>query len=143
MRRSLGQPTLDLNTIQSKPRLPFIIIPKFNLKILIDSGASNSIINPGPVSNYFSNFQFKKKFEVTSLKQKVTNDTCIKYPILEDFNINYSFECLVMEWHDHFDALIGNNDFKKLKALIDYRNSFLCIENKRIPFYLELNSNNC
>lgn len=130
---------IDLNVIYNRPKLPFIFSTKFNLKILIDSGASHSIINPLVANKHFTNFQFTKHSTLTSMKNRTTIDKAIRYPILEEFGIRYKFDFLIADWHDHFDALIGNADFEKLKALINYNNFSLIIAGVSIPFHQEIN----
>lgn len=49
---SLDRINIDLNFIRSKLRLPFITIPDFYLRILIASGASDSIMYPDITNNY-------------------------------------------------------------------------------------------
>lgn len=123
-----------MNALNSKPKLPFICIPSLNLKILIDSGASNSIINPEPAKKYFKNYFFQRYFTVKSLNQTV-RDKNIRYPLLKEFGIKSPIEFHVLPWHDRFDALIGSHDFQRLGANIDYRNQTLRIGNCNIPFY--------
>lgn len=119
--------------------LPFITIPEFNLKVLIDSGASNSIMNPQVAKNYFENYSFKKTFTIRSLSQIITNDSNISYPLLKDYGINNNVNFHVVQWHDRFDALLGSEDLRKLGAKIDYNQQNLEINNIQIPFYFELN----
>lgn len=109
---------------------------------MIDSGASNSIINPEPVNNYFKKYIFSKPFTVKSLNQTISDNVNISYPILEEFGITEKIKFHVLKWHDNFDALLSSDDFKRLKAKIDYNNQVLEISNVKIPFFLEINKNN-
>lgn len=124
------------------PRLPFITIPSIGLKVLIDSGASDSIMNPGPAYNNFKNYIFQKPFTIKSLNQTITNDENISYPILQEFGINHLVDFHILKWHDRFDALLGSDDFHKLGVKIDYGTQTLEIGQTRIPFFMELNPAN-
>lgn len=104
--------------------MPFITIPSFNLKILIDSGASNSIMNPNSAFKYFKDKFFCEKFSVKSLTQTIRDDKNINYPILKDFGIENSIKFHVLKWHDRFDALLGSHDLQRLGAKIDYSRIF-------------------
>jgi hypothetical protein len=131
--------TTDLNSLSNKPKLPFITIPSLNLKILIDSGASNSIINPGPANKYFKDYFFKKPFVINSLNNTVRNDQNISYPLLQEYGIKERISFHVLQWHERFDALLSSHDFQKLNAKINYENQCLEINNVKIPFFIELN----
>lgn len=131
-----------MNAICNTPKLPFISIPSLGLKILIDSGASNSIINPKPANTFFKQYLFRQKFSVKSLDKTFTDDKNIAYPLLSEYGIDYEFKFNVVPWHERFDALIGSYDFQRLKAIIDYENLVLHIGNREIPFFIELNPAN-
>lgn len=120
----------------------FITIPSLSLKILKDSGASNSIINSKPANEYFQNFFFNKPFSVKSLNQVVASNKNISYPILREFGINCYINFHVLDWHDNFDALLGSEDLRKLGAKINYNNQTLQIKNIKIPFFMELDPRN-
>lgn len=107
--------------------------------MLIDSGASNSIINPNTAIKYFKDFFFKRKFTVKSLGNTITNNENISYPLLKEYDIDHNIQFQVIQWHDRFDALIGSYDFKKLGAKIDYKNNILEIGKIKIPFFIDLN----
>ena len=109
------------------------------MKILIDPGASNSIINPDPANRLFSEYIYKSKFSVKSIKTTYNGNFSCKFPILKEFGILHTFDMFIVPWHERFDALIGSQDFEKLKALIDYENHILKINNVKIPFYFEIN----
>ncbi|KAK9693752.1 hypothetical protein QE152_g33988 [Popillia japonica] len=66
----------------------------------------------------------------------------ISYPILSEYGISDNINFHVLKWHDRFDALLGSHDFQQLGAKIDYQNRTLEINNKRIPFFIELNPQN-
>lgn len=105
------------------------------MKILIDSGASNSIINPKPAIEKFSKYFYRKQFVVTGLGRQITSDKNICVPLLSELGINNSIHFHVINWHSKFDALIGSDDLMNLGGTIDYKNNKLVINDIEIPFY--------
>jgi len=53
-----------------KSKLPFIYLPQVDLKILIDSGATNSVINPKPAFEKFHQFMYKNHLTFIVLETK-------------------------------------------------------------------------
>lgn len=111
-------------------------MPQIDLKLLIDSGASNSIISPKPAFEKFKNFMFKENFRVSTIRDTIRNDDNVCYPILKELGIDYPIQFCVVDWHNHFDALIGSEDLQNLNAKIDYQDNTLKIGNTCIPFIL-------
>lgn len=132
---------IDLNFIKTKPKLPFIHLPSLNMKILLDSGASNSIINPKAAKS-FPNFSYQKPFIVHGLGKRIfsTHNICI--PLLSELGIPDWIHFHVINWHNHFDALLGSEDLIHLGAKINYENNTLEIGETHIPFLLEYTSVN-
>jgi hypothetical protein len=114
------------------------------LEILIDTGASNSVLSPGPALKYFNNYPFKKPFTVKGLHKVVKDDRNVSYPLLSEFGVNQAIDFIVFDWHDRYDGLLGTEDLEKLDAKIDYKTKILQIDNIKIPFVIKLNPlNNC
>ena len=102
--------------------MPYIITADPPLKILIDSGASSSIINPKIAFELFSKFIFPYDFEIKSL-HKVTKGThALTYPILRELGDDTPITFLIAEWNETYNCLIGHKDLRNLKAYIDYKN---------------------
>ncbi|POS82905.1 hypothetical protein EPUL_005149 [Erysiphe pulchra] len=108
--------------------------------ILIDSGATNSVINKKPAFEKFFKFLYKNPFEVHGLKNKINAEDNLKIPLLYELGIHDNIHLHVVDWHDKFDALLGTSDLRKLGANIDYKTNILEINNFKIPFHLEYNS---
>lgn len=123
--------------MENRSKLPFIHLPTLDLKILIDSGASDSIINPGPAFQKFYNYVYKKPFIVSSVHGKITSNNNIKFPILQEIGIHQNINMHVIDWHKKFDALLGSSDLLKLGANINYTRNTLKLNKIEIPFYLE------
>lgn len=128
---------VDLNSLRSKPKLPFIYLPEIDLKILIDSGASNSVINRSPAFEKFADYIFKKPFSITGLGNTLHKDDNLFIPILQELGIQDDIHLHVVDWHKKFDALLGSEDLQKLDAKIDYKTNTLEIRNIKIPFLYE------
>ena len=47
----------------------------------------------------------------------------------------------VVDWHNHFDALLGSADLMSLSAKIDYESNTLQINNISLPFQYQYTSN--
>ncbi len=122
------------------PKLPFIIIE--GLKILIDSGASSSIMNSSVANERFKNYFYPYNFKLTTVKQNHYGNIAFKYPLFTNYNINKPIKFLVLDWNNHYDALISTNDLKQLGAILNYQTNTLTIQGKSIPFYEELNNVN-
>lgn len=115
---------IDLNNLLNKPKLPFIYLPSLDIKILLDSGASNSIINP-KITSKFSEFYFPKPFVITSLENKVHSENNIRIPLLSELGIKNWINLHVVHWHDKFDVLLSSEDLLNLETNIDYKNNIL------------------
>lgn len=63
-------------------------MPKTGLKVLIDSGGSDSIITPKAATYFDSSHKYKKHFTLTSMKITQNHFLNIKTPLLKEYNIN-------------------------------------------------------
>lgn len=109
------------------------------ITILIDSGASESIINPN-IANLYPDLLFYEPFEVTSCKKTYRENTNINIPLLQEIGINLPLKMRVLNWHNDFDALLGTKDLKILNAVLDYKNRCLTLQqNKKVAFSLAYN----
>lgn len=122
-----------MNNIRDAPKLPFITL--FGLKILVDSGACGSIMNPSVAYSLFSDCLFKETFCIQSVHSETLGDDNVRFPIFSEHDIDLPIKFRVMEWHKYFDALIGSADFKKLGAKIDYATEQVTLAGKTIPFF--------
>ena len=112
---------MNLNSIGNSPDFPHIITTNPPLKILIDSGASSSIINPEIAYELFSKFIFAHTIEIKSV-HKVTKGThALTFPILSELGDDTLINFLIAPWHSTYDCLIGHKDLKNLGANINYR----------------------
>lgn len=118
--------------------LPYFYLPQKQINVLIDSGASDSIISP-KIAELFPNNIFIEPFEVTACKKTYKENKNLNIPLLQELGINNNFKMRVLNWHNDFDALIGTKDLKNLNALINYKDKTLTLKNTKIPFSLAYN----
>jgi RNase H-like domain found in reverse transcriptase/Reverse transcriptase (RNA-dependent DNA polymerase) len=128
-----------LNNVYAQSKLPFFYLPKINLKILIDSGATDSIINKN-AAEQFSEFYFQEQFTVTSMNKSVTSVDNLEVPLLHEIGIITPIKLRIIDWHNRFDVLIGTKDLEKFQAQINYKDRMLTLLDKKLPFHLEYNN---
>lgn len=116
-------------------------LPEANLKILIDSGASNSIINSNIAFQYLGNYIFKKPFVIKSLNKTVYNNKNVRFPLLQELGVKTPLEFHVVDWHDRYDALIGSQDLTHLGVKLDFSNRTLTLNGVKIPFHFQFTNN--
>lgn len=117
-------------------------MPKLKLKILIDSGASDSIINPEIAVKFPMEMRFKENFTIKSVFTTFNSNQNINVPIFAEYEVNDPVKFRILKWHDKFDALIGTNDLEKLNAQICYKNNIIRLKDVIIPFQLGEKKNN-
>ena len=96
---------IDLNSIYSLPKLPFIYLPGVDLKILIDSGASNSVINSKKAYQKFRDYLYKNPYSITGLGNTLYKEDNLNIPLLSELGIYNDVHMHVVDWHTNFDAL--------------------------------------
>ena len=78
----LERDEINLNNIGNSPEFPHIITLDLPLKILIDSGASSSIMNPSIANKLFSNYIFSHNFEISSVHKVTKGTRALTFPVL-------------------------------------------------------------
>ena len=115
-------------------------MPEKNLKVLIDTGATDSTINPNKIKQFKNNL-FLEKNHITGLHRTVYSDKNLNLKLFEELGINKNIRIRVIPWHNIFDILIGSQDLLKLQANINYKDKILQLGEVNIPFYFEYNDN--
>ena len=82
---------IDLNSIYSLPKLPSIYLPGVDLKKLIDTGASNSVINSKPAYQKCRDYPYKNPFSITGLGNTLYKEDNLNIPLLSVFKIEHIF----------------------------------------------------
>lgn len=101
--------------------LPYIYLSKLQLTVLIDTGASESIINP-EIANLFPNNIYLEPFEIIPYKSRFCENQSLVLPIFKELGISNE---IIFSWHNNFDALIDTKDLITWKGIIDYYNQTL------------------
>lgn len=102
------------------------------LKFIVDTGATNSIINPG-----LCNPKWKipcEPIHIKTLQHTIHVTEKIRLPLFKEFgNSNEEIYFLVCKFHDTYDGIIGNDILKRFDAKIDYKLNQLEINNNTVP----------
>lgn len=125
---------IDLNAIVNLSRLPYFEVPDLKLKVLIDTGATDSIITPHAAAKFSQNNFFNEPFTIKSLTRTYSNNFNLRYPILKQFGINIPINFRVIDWHSQYDALLSSRDLFQFESNIDYPTKTLTINSIPINF---------
>lgn len=113
--------------------LPFIMMPKFNLKILIDTGSSRSFVNPEIAFRYFpskvepDSGMIRTAHGTSKINQRTTVPCG---DIFKSPRLNLPFS--IFKFHDNFDLLLGLDNLKIIKASVDLNENVLRTPNLSI-----------
>jgi transposase InsO family protein len=112
--------------LQTQRQLPYIVISNPPLKLLIDTGANQSFINPNIVEKYYPNVPLNwDPFEVTNVHATTRNDYSVTVPCFSEFNHDDNITLFLYKFHDYFDGLIGLDLLDKWEANIDLKTKTL------------------
>lgn len=102
-------------------QLPFIIIPQYGFKLLIDSGSSTSFLRPSLADKYFSKEIKHDPIVVTVINQNNIINKSIEIPAFEIFDTPHylPFKFHLLEFHNYFDGIIGLDILLKLNAKLN------------------------
>lgn len=126
-----------------KFRLPYIIIknPKRNLRFLIDTGASISIINPG-----ICNPIHKKIIPEISIKTLHSVTKCnylMTFPSFDELNFDKKLiQFAEIKFHDFYDGLIGNNILFPMNPTINYETRKITFNDSTLDLYFDQEEEN-
>lgn len=104
------------------------------MNILIDTGASASIMNPDIAFKYFPSLIYQHAFEITACQKTIQGQYAVKIPLLSEFKNNTPIEFLLLPWHNKFDCLLGFKDLVNLQCSIDLKNKCLRMPNIKIYY---------
>lgn len=136
---SLGKQTFELNSFNTSS-LPYIEISKPPLKLLIDSGASSSMIRPDIIEKYFPSCIYQQETKLKNFIGEQKTQYKAKIPAFPEFNTNKLIDVVLFNFHDYFDGLIGLETIKNLKLNIDFSNDTISNENSSIPIKMKTNT---
>lgn len=121
--------------------LPYIIDPKTNLKILIDTGSTRSFVNKQLAFQLFKDTLKQELFEVSTAHGVSKEKFSCKLPLLGRKQTKF----YLFNFHKNFDLLLGLDNLKELKINLDFTNHQIIFCEKKIPihyFNTETKNNN-
>lgn len=108
------------------------------LRFLVDTGASNSFIDPK-----FVPLQQREPLSTNTVIKTVLREIQVtekvEYPAFSEFNLKDTFIFLLLKFHEYFDGLIGLDILSTLKANIDFKMLILQTPEATIPIHIERN----
>lgn len=108
----------------------------------MDTGASDSIMNPEIASRFPIACKFSDIFSVKTIFTTYTNNENISFPIFSEIGIRTSINFRILKWHDKYDVLLGSRDLKQFNANLNYQQQTITILNKTLSFSLKNTKNN-
>lgn len=129
--------TFDLNH-QGKDHLPYIELPEFGGKFLLDTGASSCTISPDViVGTNFEHFVKREPFQVKTAHATTRHDYVAILPLPPLFNTDKYHKFLLFDFDPKYKGLIGMDLLKELGCSIDFKRKVLRTYNTEIPIYFE------
>lgn len=115
-------------------QLPYIEIPNYNIRLLIDTGSHASLLRPSIAETHFPNLiePYVSTLHTCAGSRKATSKA--KIPLFLCFGITDSIEFILYPFHEYFDGILGIKDIRKLKLGIDIENERLINQYLEIPF---------
>lgn len=123
---------------QDKDHLPYIEIPEFQGKFLIDTGASRSMISPDVIYNTpFQQCVGYEPFEVKTAHAVTRHSYIAHLPLPPVFNSDKTHKFLIFEFDNKYKGLIGLDLLKSLSSNIDLRSKVLRTSSAIIPIHFD------
>lgn len=103
------------------------------IKLLVDSGASTSLIQSGLFHKSFKT-ELEKHVTLKSVNANICINSKITIPLFKEFNRpSTTIEMLETDLNSDFDGIIGCNILKPLQAKLDFNSSELITKEAIIP----------
>ena len=108
------------------------MIIKGNLKFIVDTGATHSIINPGLCNPKWR--VNSSPITLKTLQNTVKTNIVYRVPCFTEFGkVEDTINFIECKFHDFYDGIIGNDVLHRYRAIIDYNRNLLLMNNKVIP----------
>uniref|UniRef100_A0A1B6DI21 RNA-directed DNA polymerase n=1 Tax=Clastoptera arizonana TaxID=38151 RepID=A0A1B6DI21_9HEMI len=117
-----------MNIHNNDNELPYILDPKTNLKILIDTGSTKSFIKKELGFQLYKNTLNQEPFEVSTAHGTSKEKYCCKLPLLGKKEAKF----YLFNFHKDFDILLGLDNIKELKIKLDFTQNKLNTPDKQI-----------
>lgn len=109
----------EINNLITCNSLPYINIQYPPIKLLIDTGCCTSIIRPSIAEKYYPSFIYQESCSIKT----ATGQKKLKYkadiPAFDELKTSRPINCLLYNFHDYFDGILGVRDLLDLKFVID------------------------
>lgn len=123
-----------MNLTNSDSKLPYIILPESNLKVLIDTGSTRSFVNPTVAKKYFQNHIKYDPFKISTAHGTSTENFSTKISLSKIFKISLEpFKFYLFDFHKYFDCLLGIDNLALLKASVDLQKNTIKTPRIEIP----------
>ncbi|KAF2887726.1 hypothetical protein ILUMI_18447, partial [Ignelater luminosus] len=97
--------------------LPCLQLPTLGINILIDTGATNSLINPATAQRLFPNSIYKEPFILKTITTETFHSHCADVNLFEEKQF---LKYYIVNFHPHIDILLGSDSLNQMNAKIDY-----------------------
>lgn len=101
--------------------------------MLLDTGATKSLLDPDIAEKYFANKIYNEKFTISTAFKEHRLNSCVDVPFFPEFNEKNDIKFYLFKFHEYFDGLIGFDIISKLSMLVDFKNSKIYTANSEIP----------
>ncbi|KAK9721518.1 Integrase zinc binding domain [Popillia japonica] len=119
-------------------RLPYIIIPEINAKLLIDTGASASSISTKIAESEFPEYILYSPFTVTTMHGTTQHNYILEIPSLATFNAyGQTHKFNIVDFSRKYDGILGLKLLEQMGAVIDFKQKVLRTKFTEIPLHLE------
>nr|CAH7765847.1 unnamed protein product [Callosobruchus chinensis] len=123
---------MSLSDPQSE--LPFVTLPEFKLKCLIDTGSTRSFITPAITEKFFRRSTVKDPFKISfahGTSNEQSSITILSSKIFNLPDVNPKFH--LFKFHQHFDCLVVLDNLKLLNSNIDLQKNLFVTPRVHIP----------
>lgn len=128
------RPQLVKLNYQEKDHLPYIELPAFQGKFLIDTGASCSMISPKVIEgSIFDKYVEYEPFEVKTAHAVTRHENVVYLPLPPEFNSDLIHKFLIFDFDPKYKGLIGLDLLKALGTNIDLKAKVLSTATAEIP----------
>lgn len=129
---------IPFNTTDAS-ELPYVILPEYNIKVLLDSGSTKSFIDPDIANKFFPNLIRHDPFVVSTVFQKSAHkfSACIPATKLFKLQKNKTLKFYLFKFHNVFRGLIGLDSLKSLQATIDFDKGYLITPHTKIKLLFQ------
>lgn len=133
-----------INKKRSPPELPFILHPFLKRKIFLDTGSTNSYINPKLANKFFQKNIIFDPIKITSAHGSSNQNFAIKRPFFEILHSNIPLTFHMYDFHSEFDILLGLDNLRKLKVKFDFIEDVLTTKKRNFKIhYFNTKSKEC